>query len=110
MNSKARASGNRVAAALRLAANALHCSDSAWEAFLRRRKAHLGVPRAITVTAHKLASIICSMLRYGQRYVDGGAEYYERQYQHGRSWATKLVALSGVLASPDTYTPVTVSG
>ena len=56
-------------------------SNSALGAFLRRKKAHLGAPKAITATAHKLARLIYSMLRYGQDYVDAGAEYYERQYQ-----------------------------
>ena len=67
MNSRTKPSANRAATALRLAANALHRSDSALGAFLRRKK------------AHKLARIIYSMLRYGQRYVDAGAEYYESQ-------------------------------
>ena len=66
MSSKTKPSANRAAAALRLAANALHRSDSALGAFLRRKKAHLGAPKAITATAHKLARIIYSMLRYGQ--------------------------------------------
>ena len=56
ISSKTKPSANR-AAALRLAANALHRSDSALGAFLRRKKAHLGAPKAITATAHKLASI-----------------------------------------------------
>ena len=81
MSSKTKASGNRAAAALRLAANALHRSGSALGAVLRRKKAHLGAPKAITATAHKLARIIYFMLRYGREYVDAGAEYYERQYQ-----------------------------
>ena len=81
MSSKTKASGNRAAAALRLAANALHRSDSALGAFLRRKKAQLESPKAITATAHKLARIIYSMLRYGQGYVDAGAEYYESQYR-----------------------------
>ena len=81
MSSKTKPSANRAAAALRLAANALHRSDSALGAFLRRKKAQLGAPKAITATAHKLARLIYSMLRYGQEYVDAGAEYYERQYQ-----------------------------
>ena len=87
MSSKTKASGNRAAAALRLAANALHRSGSALAAFLRRKKAHLGAPKAITATAHKLARIIYSMLRYGQGYVDAGAEYYENQY-HQRALHT----------------------
>ena len=78
MSSKTKASANR-AAALRLAANALHRSDSALGAFLRRKKAHLGAPKATTATAHKLARLVYSMLRYGQEYVDAGAEYYECQ-------------------------------
>ena len=77
MSSKTKPSANRAAAALRLAANALHRSDSALGAFLRRKKAQMGAPKAITATAHKLARIIYSMLRYGQEYVDAGAEYYE---------------------------------
>ena len=89
MSSKTKPSANRAAAALRLAANALHRSDSALGAFLRRKKAHLGAPKAITATAHKLARLIYSMLRYGQEYVDAGAEYYERQYQQRALRAAK---------------------
>ena len=81
MSSNTKASSNRAAAALRLAANALHRSDSALGAFLRRKKAHLGAPKAITATALKLARIIYSMLRYGHGYVDAGAQYYESQYR-----------------------------
>ena len=65
MSSKTKPSANRAAAALRLAANALHRSGSALGAFLRRKKAQMGAPKAITATAHKLARIIYSMLRYG---------------------------------------------
>ena len=81
MSSKTKPNANRAAAALRLAANALHRSDSALGAFLRRKKAQMGAPKAITATAHKLARLIYTMLRDGQEYVDAGAEYYERQYQ-----------------------------
>ena len=64
-----------------MAANALHRSDSALGAFLRRKKAQLGAPKAITATAQKLARIVYTMLRYGQTYADAGAEYYETQYR-----------------------------
>ena len=89
MSSKTKPSANRAAAALRLAAHGLHRSNSALGAFLRRKKAQLGAPKAITATAHKLARIICSMLRYGQTYADAGAEYYERQYQQRALRAAK---------------------
>ena len=39
-------------------------------------------PKAVTATAHKLTKLVYSMLRYGQAYVDAGAEYYESQYHH----------------------------
>ena len=81
ISSRTKPSANRAAAALRLAANTLHRSDSALGAFLRRKKAQLGAPKAITATAHKLARTIYSMLRYGHDYVDAGAEYYENQYR-----------------------------
>ena len=89
MSSKTKPNANRAAAALRLAANALHRSDSALGAFLRRKKAQMGAPKAITATAHKLVRLIYSMLRYGQEYVDAGAEYYESQYQQRALHAAK---------------------
>ena len=89
ISSRTKPSANRAAAALRLAANALHRSDSALGAFLRRKKAQLGAPKAITATAHKLARTIYSMLRYGQEYVDAGAEYYESQYRQRALRAAK---------------------
>ena len=81
ISSRTKPSANRAANALRLAANGLHRSDSALGAFLRRKKTHLGAPKAITATAHKLARIIYATLKYGQEYSDAGAEYYETQYR-----------------------------
>ncbi len=81
ISSPTKPSANRAAKALRLAANGLHRSDSALGAFLRRKKAQLGAPKAITATAHKLARIIYATLKYGQEYTEAGAEYYENQYR-----------------------------
>ena len=89
ISSRTMPSANRAAKALRLAANALYRSNSALGAFLRRKKAQLGPPKAITATAHKLARIIYAMLRYGQQYVDAGAEYYESQYHQRALRAAK---------------------
>ena len=71
---------NRAATALRLAAQSLHHSKSALGAFLRRKAAQIGMPKAITATAHKLARIIYAMLRYGTEFVEHGQDYYERRY------------------------------
>jgi transposase len=72
---------NRAAAALRLAAYGLQNSHSALGAFLRRKKAHLGAPKAITATAHKLARLVYAMLKHGTQYVEIGQEEYERRYR-----------------------------
>jgi len=71
---------NRAATALRVAAQALHRSKSALGAFLRRKAAHLGMPKAITATAYKLARRIYALLSTGDAYVDPGQDYYERTY------------------------------
>ena len=44
-------------------------------------KGCLGVPKAITATAHKLACLLYRMLRFGTDYVDQGQDYSERRYQ-----------------------------
>ncbi|MBM3466111.1 MAG: IS110 family transposase [Armatimonadetes bacterium] len=72
---------NRAAAALRVAAQALHHSHSALGAFLRRKAAQRGMPKAITATAYKLARILYSMLLHGLPYVERGQDYYETAYQ-----------------------------
>lgn len=72
---------NRAAAALRLAACGLHRSQTALGAYLRRMKARLGSPKAITATAHKLARIVYFTLKYGWTYVDKGAKWYEQQFR-----------------------------
>ena len=89
ISSRTRPSANRAAAALCMAANGLARSDSALGAFLRRKKAQLGAPKAITATAHKLARIIYAMLRFGRDYADAGADYYESQYRHRALSAAK---------------------
>ncbi len=81
LSSKTKPSANRAAHAFRLAAYSLQRSTSAIGAFLRRKKAQLGAPKAITATAHKIARIFYNMLKYGTEYVDLGQQYYEQRYQ-----------------------------
>jgi len=45
----------------------------------RRLRSKLGAPKAITAMAHRLARLVYRMLKYGQHYVDKGAEYYEQR-------------------------------
>jgi transposase len=62
LSSKTRKSNNRLAAALRLAAQTLHKSQSYLGAYYRRMRARLGAPQAITAAAHKLARIIYHLI------------------------------------------------
>jgi transposase len=72
---------NRASTAFRVAAQSLARSDCALGAFYRRIRARHGAPKAVTATAHKLARIVYSMLKYRQPYRDPGADYYEEQYR-----------------------------
>ena len=65
---KTRKVKNRAATALRMAAQALHRSQSYLGHFYRRMRAKLGAPKAITATAHKLARIIYHMVTTRQAY------------------------------------------
>src|SRR5262245_1814018 len=72
---------SRTNRALRLAARSLHHSESALGAYYRRMRAHLGGPKAVTATAHKLARIIYHMLKYQVEYVDLGVDHYEAKHR-----------------------------
>src|SRR5262249_10244232 len=78
-SSRTRPGVNRVAAALRLAANSLHSSKGAHGAFLRRLKSHMGAPKAITATAHKMARLLYLALKHGLTYVRQSQEEYEQK-------------------------------
>ena len=82
LSSRTQPSANRAAAAFRMAAQGLHNSHSALGAFLRRKKAHLGSPKAITATAHKLARLVYTMLKHGAEYQDPGEDAYELRYRN----------------------------
>src|SRR5262245_26882920 len=78
-SSRTRPGVNRAATAFRLAAHGLHRSQGALGAFLRRLKARLGTPAALTATAHKLARIVYLALKHGLPYVRKSQEEYEAQ-------------------------------
>jgi hypothetical protein len=68
---------NRVAIALRMAAQALGRTNSPLALFYRRIKSRIGGLGAITATAHKLARLVYRMLKYGREYVKQSMEAYE---------------------------------
>jgi transposase len=55
---------NRLATALRMAAQSLFRSESVLGDWFRRLRAKLGTPAAITATAHKLARVLYAMVKH----------------------------------------------
>jgi transposase len=76
-----RAVKHRVATAFRLAAQALHHSDTVLGQFYRRMRAKLGAPQAVTATAHKLARIFYHLVTTKEAYDTSVFERLEAQHQ-----------------------------
>jgi len=70
---------NRAATAFRMAASTLRASRSYLGSKFRRLRSRLGPPKAITAMARTLAILFYRMLKFGQDYVDRGAEFYEQR-------------------------------
>ena len=72
---------NRINIALKMAASTLRMSNTYVGAQFRRLRTKLGAPVAIKAMAAKLVRLVYRMLRYGMKYVDRGAEFYEAQHR-----------------------------
>src|SRR5206468_11488623 len=75
--------------------SALRTSKTYLGAQFRRLRSRLDTPVAIKAMAAKLARLVYRILRYGMKYVDRGAAFYEaqhrqRQIKHLKSKASKL--------------------
>jgi transposase len=77
-----RRGANRVARALRMAAQGCHHAKNALGAFYRRIQARCGGSKAIVATARKIAERVYRMLKHGQDYVRRGEQAYEEAYRH----------------------------
>jgi transposase len=82
----------RVAAALRMAALSLRNSPTALGAYYRKIARTRGGDVAVFASARKLATLIYRLLRWGQPYVDQGAEAYEKRYREIRIKSLKAKA------------------
>lgn len=78
---KTKGAQNRVAQALRVAAMGLLKSKTALGAYLRRMRARIGGPKAITATAHKLARLVYYLLKHGKAYVVRSQAEYEARFR-----------------------------
>ncbi|HEY2952638.1 MAG TPA: transposase, partial [Verrucomicrobiae bacterium] len=68
---------NRASVILRVAVLAIGRTDTWLGRFYRRKKAHLGAPKAITATARKLACVVYHLLKYREEYVPLDVAVYE---------------------------------
>ncbi|MGA7875251.1 MAG: IS110 family transposase [Desulfoferrobacter sp.] len=74
----------RVSNALRMAAITLRNSKTALGAYYRRISWRKGASVAVFATARKLAQLIYRLIRYGQIYIDLGADAYEARFTQRR--------------------------
>jgi hypothetical protein len=72
---------NPINITLKMAASTLRKSKTYLGAQFRRLRTRLGAPIAIKAMAAKLARLVYRMLRYGMKYVDQGAAFYEVQHR-----------------------------
>jgi transposase len=75
---------SRLAAALRMAAQSLHRSQSYLGDYFRRIRARLGTPAAITAAAHKLARILYHLITTREAYSESVFALVERRSQQRR--------------------------
>ena len=68
---------------MRLSVSSLYSerNDTALGAFFRRKRAHIGAPKAITSAANKLAKFIYTTLKKGREFQEMGAEKYLEKHK-----------------------------
>ena len=88
LDSRTRQVVNRVADALRLAAQSAGRTETCLGIFYRRKLAHLGAPKATTATARKMACLIYHLLKYKQPYQEPDPAIYQLRLR--KSALTKL--------------------
>ncbi len=81
---KRHSASGRVANVLRMAAQSLRHSNTALGAYYRSMAKRKGPDIATFAAARKLAILAYRLLRWGQPYIDEGAEAYEKRYQQQR--------------------------
>jgi len=81
LSSRTRAGSNRLAQALRMAANSLWSSKSYLGEYFRRMRARHGAPKAITATAHKLARIIYHLVKNQKAFDETIFADHEQEHQ-----------------------------
>lgn len=81
LSSRTRPGSNRLAQALRMAANSLWHSKSYLGEYFRRMRARHGLPKAITAAAHKIARIIFHLIKNQKAFDETVFAEQEKCYQ-----------------------------
>jgi transposase len=81
LSSTTRPTKNRLALALRMAAQGLHRSQSFLGDYFRRMKSRMGTPKAITAVAHKLARIVYHLITTQHEYDGSVFQHLEKRNQ-----------------------------
>jgi transposase len=104
LSSRTRPVNNRLAKALRLAAQSLFRSQSWLGQYYRRMRAKLGAPKAITAAAHKLARIVYHLLATRQPYdesvfahqeIQNNQRMQQKLKQQARKYGFQLIEIAG---------------
>jgi len=88
LSSRTRQVNNRLAKALRMAAQSLFRSQSSLGHYYRGMRARLGAPKAITAAAHKLARILFHLISTRQPYDE--SVFAQQQIKHNQRRQQKL--------------------
>src|SRR6516162_2904809 len=106
LDSRTRQVVNRVADALRLASQSVGRTDTCLGIFYRRKKAHLGAPKATTATARKLACLIYHLLKTKKAYQEPDpALYQQRLHKSALNKLQRQAAALGYTLLPTTPLP-----
>jgi len=103
LSSRTRGVNNRLARALRLAAQSLFRSQSWLGQYYRRMRAKLGAPKAITAAAHKLARILFHLLStrtsydesvFAQQEIQNNQRMQRKLQQQAKSYGFQLIEIT----------------
>lgn len=78
LSGRTKACTNKAGIVLRMSANSLYRSQTAYGAFLRKMKARMAPAQAVTALAHKMARAIYFMMLKKESYKEAGVEYYDK--------------------------------
>jgi transposase len=97
---------NRLATALRMAAQSLHHTQCPLGYWFRRMRAKLGTPGAITAAAHKLARVLYAMVKHRQPFDAARLGDPAKQRQRREISLCKTAKALGFLLQPIQPEPV----